>query len=330
MAFTRKILIGTAPWLVIASLLLAAVYVEPAAVVDAVEPRPILPQDRFYDVVRAGEDNFWMVGNLGKILHSSNGGTQWIDQSPSTKNSLQSIAAWDARELVAVGSAGTVLVSRDGGENWKWVEVPTSEIADTLLRVRVIGERAWIVGEYGTLLVSEDRGHNWRQIIEPEDLTLHDIAGVGDRLVVVGEFGSILVSRDDGESWDPLEPLVEETLNSVYFEDSGRGYAVGLAGTILVTEDRGESWARQSPVTEEHLYAVRWDGRSWLAVGANGALMVQANGDAHWNAARVAENNFAWRTGAVPTDRGWFLVGADQGFYLDESWRPINGNGELD
>ncbi|MDT8321275.1 MAG: YCF48-related protein [Xanthomonadales bacterium] len=330
MTFTRKILIGTAPWLVIASLLLAALYVEPAAVGDAIEPRPILPQDRFYDVARAGEDKFWMVGNLGKILHSSDGGEHWIDQSPSTENSLQSIAAWDEQELVAVGSAGTVLVSRDGGENWTRVEVPTSEIADTLLRVRVIDDRAWIVGEYGTLLVSEDRGSNWRQAIEPEDLTWHDIAGAGDRLVAVGEFGSILVSRDGGESWDLLEPLVEETLNSVYFDDTGRGFAVGLAGTILVTEDWGESWTRQSSVTEEHLYAVRWDGRSWLAVGANGALVVQANDDLHWNVTRVAENNFAWRTGAVPSGRGWFLVGADQGFYLDESWRPINGNGEID
>lgn len=319
-----KMLVGAMPWLIIAGLLSAALYVDPVSISDPVKPRPIMPQDRFYDAASDSAGHVWMVGNLGKALRSDDGGHTWQNKSPSVNETLQSIAVWDTETVVAVGDGGTVVVTRDGGERWQTVEVPISEIANTLIRVRIIEDRAWVVGEFGALLVSDNRGESWSQVVDAEDSTWHDIAGIGGTLLVVGEFGRILRSENGGETWGAVTPLVEETLNAVHLREDGVGLAVGLAGVILMTKDHGETWEVGTVVSAEHLYAIEWDGHRWLALGANGAVLQTASEMVNWTATRVSEDNFAWRTAALPTERGWFLVGADQGFLNDGRWQPLN------
>lgn len=323
-----RFVLGMLPWLTIAGLLSAAFYIEPAGIGDAVTPPPIGPQDRFYGGAFVEPESVWLAGNQGKIVHSTDGGRTWSIQETGIPQNLQSIAAWDEEHLVAVGDAGTVLRTQDGGATWERVDVELPEIADKLLRVRILdGQHAWVVGEFGTILKISERGASWTHVSESRDLTLHDITRNNGALFAVGEFGTVMYSEDGGQTWRERSTPAPGTLNGVDFSTEDFGVAVGLDGMILVTEDGGENWRQVQTPTIEHLFAVRWTGRNWLAVGAQGVVLEASPAANEWARRSVAERDFAWRTEVVGTNDHWLLVGATSGFYGEEEWRPIAANG---
>ncbi|MEQ9010616.1 YCF48-related protein [Algiphilus sp.] len=322
-----RFLVGCSPWLVIAGLLLAAIYLEPAAVEDAVQPAAVSDNDRFYDVAHANPDALWMVGNMGKIVYSADGGEAWVEQSTPVDRTLQSVVAWDHDTLVAVGDGGVVLRTSDGGTTWEQVAAPVSEIADKLIRVRRMDDgTAWITGEFGTVLVSRDRGRTWVDATaDEEDVTWHDIAGNGEFLCVVGEFGRIKVSRDGGATWTEVESPVAGTLNSVAFRDADHGVAVGLQGAVVITSDGGATWEALSPIAEEHLYSVTWSGGAWMVAGDKGVVARAGASARDWETGRISNRDYGWHTGMAAVDGRWLLAGMSNGFFADGEWRRIGG-----
>jgi hypothetical protein len=61
---------------------------------------------------------FWVVGDGGAIITSSDDGVTWTAQTSGTTENLYSIAFADADHGAAVGRRGTVLVTSDGGTTW--------------------------------------------------------------------------------------------------------------------------------------------------------------------------------------------------------------------
>ncbi|MES1943914.1 hypothetical protein PC39_07364 [Salinisphaera sp. PC39] len=328
-----RFLVGSLPWLVIAGLLVAAFYLEPAAVEEAVQPAAVSHNDRFYGVAHANPGEIWLAGNMGKIVHSEDGGETWREQTTPVVTTLQSIARWDHETLVAVGDGGVVLRTEDGGATWTRVEAPVSEIADKLIRVRVMDDgSAWVTGEFGAVLVSRDRGRTWTDATtEEQDVTWHDVAGTGEFLCVVGEFGRIKVSRDGGETWAEVESPVASTLNAVAFRDADHGVAVGLQGSVLVTVDGGATWESLAPIAEEHLYGVIWHDGRWLVAGDKG-IVARADAAARdWETSRISARDYGWHTGIAAVGDRWFLTGISNGFYGDGEWRRVDGkNRETD
>ena len=58
------------------------------------------------------------VGRNGKILKTTNAGTNWISQSSGTSNELFSVYFTNLNIGFAVGSNGTILKTNDSGVNW--------------------------------------------------------------------------------------------------------------------------------------------------------------------------------------------------------------------
>ncbi len=61
----------------------------------------------------------FIVGNLGTILSSTDGGNTWTDVSTGTTISHSEITFADAINGWIVGSKGTILNTSDGGTTWK-------------------------------------------------------------------------------------------------------------------------------------------------------------------------------------------------------------------
>lgn len=314
------------PWIVVGFLLWSAFSIRPAGLNKQVIPPPISPQDRFYGAASIDNHFYWLAGNLGKIVFSKDGGKTWQIQSTPTTRNLQGIAAWNKKDVIAVGDGGTVLVTHDSGQSWKRVAVPQSKISNKFIRVHVFSDgTAWIVGEVSAVLRSTDKGETWQQMLGQKDITLHDIAQAGNELVVVGEMGTILLSGDDGTTWTQIdESPTQDTLNSVDFRNAMDGVAVGLNGSILTTKDGGQQWHQVDDPTDDHLFVVRWNGSEWLAAGSKG-VVVSAGPDAqHWTASRVGERDFSWHTGLVSmAGAGWMLVGGDTGLYRQGNWKIL-------
>jgi len=292
--------------------------------VEELTPPSIGWRDHFYGVANPAPGVLWIAGGGGKVLRSDDGGASWQIKSTGITENLQDVTAWDRDRVVAVGNDGVVIVTTDGGENWDRVEVPRSDIANKLIRVRSLdGGMAWAVGVMGMILHSDDWGVSWERRGEEIDVAWNDIAFAEDQAIwVVGEFGSMMRSSDDGLTWEQREPVSEQSLMGVAFRDADTAVAVGLDGLVLVTNDAGSTWEKVDPGTPLHLFDVVWDGGKWVAVGAMGVVVTGSEDGRSWHAQRLKEGDLSWHTALTPVEDGVFVVGASQGLWHDGQWTP--------
>ena len=76
----------------------------------------------FYDLHFSTPQHGWGVGELGKILHTKDGGLTWQSQDLGeldvSYNNLYGVYFVDANVGWTVGEAGTIIKTDDGGETW--------------------------------------------------------------------------------------------------------------------------------------------------------------------------------------------------------------------
>lgn len=107
------------------------------------------------------DDNGWIVGTQGTILHTSDGGKSWALQGSGTNATLYHVDFRNSRTGWAVGERGTILRTVDGGANWLTVNAP---VRSTLLSVMFVDDdEGWTVGRGGVILRSGDGGRTWLQ-----------------------------------------------------------------------------------------------------------------------------------------------------------------------
>jgi photosystem II stability/assembly factor-like uncharacterized protein len=300
------------PFLIIASLLYAGLFVKPTAAGASVPATTFSRNDAFYGIATPSDRLVWTAGRDGKVLFSADDGASWVIQRTPTKVHLQDIAAWDPEHAVAVGNKGVIVFTNDGGKAWQVAEAPQSALANKLLRVRVFaGGEAWAVGESGVVLRTSDFGRTWVATHKAEDIAWNDVWRSDAGSLLVGEFGKIKRSRDGGANWEDIASPVKSSLMSVAFRDARNGIAVGLSGVVLATRDGGQTWVREQSSTPEHLFDVTWSGAAWIAVGDKGALLRgDPAGDA-WTPLPQDKRSFAWHTAVKARGGSAYLAGAD-------------------
>ncbi|MBE0662662.1 MAG: T9SS type A sorting domain-containing protein [Bacteroidales bacterium] len=83
--------------------------------------------------------------------------------------------------------------------------------------------------------------------------------------------------------WFPQNSGTTSNLNSVYFTDADRGYAVGDSGIILKSIDGGNNWAIQSSGTFANLFSVQFtDSLTGYAVGDSSIILKTIDGGDNW------------------------------------------------
>jgi photosystem II stability/assembly factor-like uncharacterized protein len=286
-------------------------------------PSVIEPRDSMYGITAAGEKALWIVGNNGKIVRSDDGGMNWTNQESGTTEHLQGVAAWDENRAVAVGNGGVVVTTKNGGKTWKAPQVPRSEVANKLIKVKAYENgRAWAVGVMGMMMSTEDWGETWRRRIEEEDVSMNDIAFADDEVgIAVGEFGSIKRSEDSGNTWEKIDSPVESSLTAVAARDRERWEIVGLEGVILRSTDSGKTWVRVAEgVTEEHLFSLIRLNDGWFAVGNLGTYISDHDDGDQWKSSSLSPTELMWHTDMARLGSKLFIVGGTQGIYEDNEW----------
>lgn len=326
-------LVGTIPWVMIAGLLYAGLFVHPQPKGGAVIPPTIERQDLLFGVTVTDKGNIWIDGNFGKIIRSNDDGKTWARQESGTDAHLQDIDSWDDQQAVAVGNGATVLRTQDGGATWSAVTVPHSDVADKLIRVRAsAGGQAWAVGEYGTILHTTDFGATWQLMRKLEDVNLDDIDAFNPKNIwVAGESGRLFHSSDEGATWQIVQSEATSSLMAIQFRDSDKGVAVGLDGTILHTEDGGANWRRvpdaQSNNTQ-HLFAVTWDSKNneWIAVGSKG-VWVRMDGDlTHFTTGKLSSSDLSAHTKIGLIDQSQMVIAGERpGIWDRTHWTSLVG-----
>src|SRR5690348_35837 len=66
----------------------------------------------------ASERDGWMVGEMGRIFHPTDGGETWERQEAGTKRPFLAVACLDPRTAWIAGKEGIVYGTTDGGATW--------------------------------------------------------------------------------------------------------------------------------------------------------------------------------------------------------------------
>ena len=254
-------------------------------------------QGLFGTCFATGRDG-WMVGELGRILHTTDGGATWERQDAGTKRPFLAVACVDARTAWIAGKEGSVYGTADGGTTWTAATTGSSRHLFAL--AFPTRERGHGVGDFGTMVHTEDAGREWAVAhvpsevelpesaldagVDPGDVNLYALSyGDPDHLWVVGEFGIIMASEDGGRTFHQQKTPVESTLFGVHFVDAQRGWVVGIDAVILRTEDGGATWGPQpAPVQQRSFYDVFVrDRRGWV-VGDAGTVLTSTDGGSTW------------------------------------------------
>ncbi len=106
----------------------------------------------------------WIVAENGYIYFTADPTQSVIVQSPGdvTTNDLNDVHAFSIEDVVTVGAANTVLLTRDGGDTWTSITGPAPGVV--LNTVWMQGVNEWFIGTAGgQLFFTLDAGVNWTE-----------------------------------------------------------------------------------------------------------------------------------------------------------------------
>jgi photosystem II stability/assembly factor-like uncharacterized protein len=266
-------------------------------------------------------------------ISTGDGGWIWQDPTPQG-NSLSAEAFVGADHGWAVGTAGTIIATSDGGAHW------TGQVSHTREWLKDVAfadaDHGWAVGYSGTIIATKDGGASWRAQDSGTPEALIAVA-FGDALhgSAADPNGDIFVTQDGGENWAKKASNMG-LVNALFFADGSHGWAVGPFGNILATTDGGATWTRQNLDTGYSLNAVCFTdvahgwaaGSAWIPGTSKylPVLLTTSDGGAHWaqqsvpsgqNGLNLTAVSFVdVRHGWVAGDRDPVLVTSDGG----QSW----------
>jgi hypothetical protein len=91
-----------------------------------------------------------VVGELGAILRTTDGGATWVPQTSGVTETLLAVTFTDANNGTAVGQLGVILRTTDGGQSWIRQESGTNQ---DIYNVAFTGpDTGTVVGGFGAIL----------------------------------------------------------------------------------------------------------------------------------------------------------------------------------
>jgi photosystem II stability/assembly factor-like uncharacterized protein len=270
---------------------------------------------------------------------------------PHAERQLLLGGAWAGHRVVAVGAAGTVVLSDDEGRNWRQASaVPTSA---TLTAVAFANERdGYAIGHMGVVLRSRDGGDTWVRVLDGTQAAalnlaaaealvtkddsaahklLHKLARLAvtdgpnkpllvlqvdrpEHALVLGAYGLALETSDGGANWRAAIDRFDNTKGLHYYGMAGRqgdGVVVGEQGLLLRAAEGGAYKETTSPYSGTLFGVLAAKAGHLVAYGLRGTVLRSADNGASWT--RVdAKATTSYQSGAVLAD-GTLVLGNEIG-----------------
>ena len=162
-----------------------------------------------YDLCFVDENNGWIVGDLGVVLYTRDGGMTWKHQRGGHRFHV-------------------------GGDN-------------VLLGVHFVNNKVgWTVGESGTIFKTTNSGATW-QLQASQSYLLYDLYFASDKIgYAVGDRGEILYTKNGGRDWESQDSRTTECFGGTHFINEKVGWAVAEFGTVLHTKTAVRLGCRRS------------------------------------------------------------------------------------
>lgn len=170
--------------------------------------------------------------------------------------------------IVGVGLRGHIVISDDGGRQWRQARSPVS--SDLLAVSFPTSTQGWAVGHGGVVLHSADGGASWTRQLDGRQASALAIRHYEAQLAAGKPAGQFL-KREQSLAVDGTQPFLD-----VYFESASTGYVVGTFNRLYRTQDGGLTWTpwmeRSDNPDELHFYAIRGGAHGVYLVGEQGMV----------------------------------------------------------
>jgi len=214
------------------------------------------------------------------------GGGVWEWQSPLPQgNRLYDVEVAPEGAVWAVGAAGTLLRSDDGGISWA-SSGPAIDVG--LTSVDFTDElKGHVVGRDGTYLATDDGGSMWTVRTLGED-DLWAVEFVDEQKgFITGDDGLVRMTTDGGATWLSRTVSDDSPLYGLSFYDPLHGWACGADGYVARTTDGGSTWTGVGHAGFSDLYGIDFtDSDTGWAVGESDIIYGTTDGGQHWEEVR--------------------------------------------
>lgn len=216
----------------------------------------------------------------------------------------------DGKRLWAVGTAGLIVHSADGGRTWTRQR---SNSPSTTTEPRKPPETAAPTAPRppSSMKLNEapTLDTRWPALISKARAAEEQPKGGSAESRAAAKIGNEISAggpRTGANARVPAEPFSPDLYAIFFLEDGLKGWAVGDGGTILSTTDGGTSWTRQPNGTGVSLRSMTFtDARTGWIVGEYGTILHTKDGGTSWkrqvSGSRVAFTSVAF----TDADTGW-------------------------
>jgi photosystem II stability/assembly factor-like uncharacterized protein len=187
----------------------------------------------------------------------------WIPQTTGSAASLRGVSAVNAQVVWASGTAGTYLITSDGGATWRTAKVPGAERLDFRGVWAFDKNTAFLVsigtGDQSRIYKTTDSGANWTLLFtNPDAKGFFDGIAFWDRDhgIVAGDpvdgHTVIFTTEDGGQHWERQQTTPA----------AGSEGAFAASNTSLALSGKHEVWLG---TTAAHVLHSKDNGRTWTS-----------------------------------------------------------------
>ena len=320
-------------------------------------PRTWLPQTSPLGTQSLGQVQFvsstegWVVAGNGKLLHTTNAGTNWDKVVPGGLDTLEfntdNISSLSPLCFVnqatgwVVGTSGgfqhaagaVLLKTTNGGTTWNKQTLAGWSLGFGVQFVDA--NNGWVEVINGTssaftygILRTTNGGNQWVSIYSSNSaLSYPRFIDPNNGWAVVVSTGSFLIRRttDGGATWtNQYSDNTPGTGNRIQFVDANNGWAVGDSAKIFRTTNGGSTWTRLTNSGADGSSTLRamcfldrnigWIGGQVASGGVPAFVLHTTNGGASWS----MQGGAAWTPPPTPPVQsnitGLFFVDANTGW----------------
>lgn len=278
----------------------------------------------------------WAAGDSGIIIHTSNGGTDWIIQDSKTENNIKDIfflnrnLGWAILWEVYNYPFGTyVLSTTDGGLNWNSSTSPEENIFSQCI-LFIDSLNGWMGGKPYPIVRTTDGGSSWTEAeIDSSgfsNLPVYDIQFYNSKFGyasggVIDCCGIMWWTTNGGENWTVIDtPFVAlEPIYQLYTTDSlnilgvgGDFESWGFGVGMIRTSDGGAQWEFEyigiSGVAWDIDYRTNYE--AWSPLGGEEKLIYSIDSGLNWTAVSTPDSAIIFKM-IFPDSLHGFGVGLD-------------------